>query len=64
MFHRTNQKESIVTLVVTINDTDFTHEQLIGGKELYIKYRVPALYPLEPCSIEIDNKKLDKTRAK
>lgn len=48
---------------MTINDTDFTHEQLVGGKELYIKYHVPALYPLEPCSIEIDNKKLDKTRA-
>lgn len=48
---------------MTINDDDFTHEQLVGGKELYIKYHVPALYPLESCSIEIDNKKLDKTRA-
>lgn len=48
---------------MTINDTDFTHEQLLGGKDLYIKYHVPALYPLEPCSIEIDNKKMDRTRA-
>ncbi|KAL9545680.1 hypothetical protein PS6_008091 [Mucor atramentarius] len=60
---RTTAKETIATLVMIINDTDFTHEQLIGGKDLYIKYHVPALYPLEPCSIEIDNKKLDKTRA-
>ncbi|KAF1803603.1 hypothetical protein FB192DRAFT_1279251, partial [Mucor lusitanicus] len=60
---RTTAKDTIATLTMTINDTDFTHEQLVGGKELYIKYHVPALYPLEPCSIEIDNKKLDKTRA-
>ncbi|KAL9542538.1 hypothetical protein MBANPS3_008562 [Mucor bainieri] len=60
---RTTAKETLATFTMTINDTDFTHEQLIGGKELYIKYHVPALYPLESCSIEIDNKKLDKTRA-
>lgn len=53
----------MISLVVSINDTDFTHEQFIGGKDLYIKYNVPALYPLEPCSIEIDNRQLDKTRA-
>lgn len=61
--NRTNAKETIITLVMTINDRDFAHEQLLGGKDLYIKYHVPALYPLEPCSIEIDNKKLDRTRA-
>ncbi|KAK4521942.1 uncharacterized protein ATC70_004481 [Mucor velutinosus] len=60
---RTTSKETIATLTMIINDTDFTHEQLIGGKELHIKYHVPALYPLESCSIEIDNKKLDRTRA-
>ncbi|CEP10943.1 hypothetical protein [Parasitella parasitica] len=58
-----NSKETIATLVMSVNDTDFTHEQLIGGNDLYVKYRIPALYPLEPCSIEIDNKKLDRTRA-
>lgn len=60
---RSNSKETIATLVISVNDTDFTHEQLIGGNELYIKYHIPALYPLESCSIEIENKKLDKTRA-
>lgn len=60
---RTNAKETVATLVLEINDTDFTHEQLVGGKELYIKYHVPALYPLQPCSIEIENRNLDKTRA-
>lgn len=61
---RTNAKETVATLVMEINDTDFTHEQLVGGKELYVKYHVPALYPLQPCSIEIENRNLDKTRAK
>ncbi|GAA5810944.1 hypothetical protein MFLAVUS_004372 [Mucor flavus] len=60
---KTATKGSMISLVVSINDTDFTHEQFIGGKDLYIKYNVPALYPLEPCSIEIDNRQLDKTRA-
>jgi hypothetical protein len=62
--HRSGDKETIATLAITINDPEFTSEQLIGGSELYIKYHVPALYPLEACSIEIENKKLDKTRSK
>jgi hypothetical protein len=62
--YRSNAKETIASLAITINDPEFTSEQLVGGSELYIKYHVPILYPLEPCSIEIENKKLDKTRAK
>lgn len=54
----------MATLVLEINDSDFTHEQLVGGKEIYLKYHVPVLYPLQPCSIEIENRNLDKTRAK
>ncbi|KAI9487811.1 MAG: hypothetical protein EXX96DRAFT_473829, partial [Benjaminiella poitrasii] len=60
---KSNSKESLIALVMTINDPEFTHEQLIGGKALYLKYHIPTLYPFEPCSIEIENKQLDKTRA-
>ncbi|RCH84407.1 hypothetical protein CU098_002070, partial [Rhizopus stolonifer] len=60
---RSSNKETMITLTMIINDTDFTHEQMIGGKELFIKYHIPTLYPLEPCTIEIENKKLDKTRS-
>ncbi|KAI8876588.1 hypothetical protein K501DRAFT_200091, partial [Backusella circina FSU 941] len=60
---RTNQQEIVASFVLNINDPEFTYEQMMGGRELYIKYHVPILYPLEPCSIEIDNKGLDKTRA-
>jgi hypothetical protein len=63
-YHRTNTKEMVATLTLKINDPDFHHDQLIGNRELLIKYNIPELYPLEPCSIDIYNKKLDETRAK
>lgn len=63
-YNRTTAREIVATLVLNINDSEFSHEQMIGGKELFIKYHVPVLYPLEPCSIEIDNRTLDKTRAR
>ncbi|OBZ86735.1 Uncharacterized protein C18H10.09 [Choanephora cucurbitarum] len=56
-------KESTVSLIIAINDTEFTNEQLIGGKDLAIRYHIPALYPLEPCTLEVDNKQLDRTRS-
>ena len=57
-------KESTVSLIIAINDTEFTNEQLIGGKDLAIRYHIPALYPLEPCTLEVDNKQLDRTRSR
>ncbi|KAI7901731.1 uncharacterized protein BX663DRAFT_513864 [Cokeromyces recurvatus] len=60
---RTNSKETLITLILIINDPEFTQEHLIGGKELHIKYHIPILYPLEPCYVDIENKQLDKTRA-
>ena len=64
LYDRTNAKEMVATLVLEINDPEFTREQFIGGKELYLKYHVPMVYPLEPCSIEIENRQLDTTRAR
>lgn len=61
---RTNQQETVASFILNVNDPEFTHEQMMGGRELYIKYHIPVLYPLDPCSIEIDNKGLDKTRAR
>ncbi|KAI8969206.1 hypothetical protein BDF20DRAFT_893724 [Mycotypha africana] len=59
---RTKSADTIVALTMTINDPEFTHELLLGGKELAIKYIIPELYPLIPSKIELDNKNIDKTR--
>ncbi|KAI8989263.1 hypothetical protein BDB01DRAFT_531022 [Pilobolus umbonatus] len=56
------KEEKIVGLTISINDPDFTHEQQLGGRELAIKYHIPTIYPLQPCTLEIDSKNIDKTR--
>ncbi|CAO3702829.1 unnamed protein product [Rhizopus stolonifer] len=52
------RSNEIVVLTMQINDTEFTFDL----KPLQLKYHVPLLYPLEPCTIEIESKKLDDTR--
>ncbi|KAG1445406.1 hypothetical protein G6F56_009926 [Rhizopus delemar] len=52
------RSNEIIVLTMQINDTEFTFDL----KPLQLKYHVPLLYPLEPCTIEIESKKLDDTR--
>ncbi|KAI9252479.1 hypothetical protein BY458DRAFT_589835, partial [Sporodiniella umbellata] len=47
-----------LSLILNINDADLHYDL----KPFQLKYIVPILYPLEPCSIDIENKNVDETR--
>ncbi|ORE11352.1 hypothetical protein BCV72DRAFT_238035 [Rhizopus microsporus var. microsporus] len=59
---KSTKSNTVIHLTLNINDPEFSHEQHLGGTQLYIKYHIPRLYPLQPCSIEVENRNLDATR--
>ena len=61
--HRNDHVETVVHLVLELNDPDFSYKDLFN-KELKVKYHVPVQYPLLPPTIEVENKALGSDEAR